>query len=225
MSLKFECNWKYFCTENLPMSTTSFCDQIWIFPNPFPYWYQPWRSPFPFCTSRVGKYFPVLSLLVLPQHHPPAWLTVSGQDRFEGISTSWWSSRGSFREILLFPVFVLLCWMLLLLIFLFRRAAFIECMFTMVSATVKNLPLKEQLSPDVVGCCHEARNILFFNVLIQKEDIAPQATTDLVIESVGLSNHFLHDTKPSEVQSKLSIRDEWAWLYCYTELLSSTLCS
>ena len=47
---------------------------------------------------------------------------------------------GSFREqILLFPVFVLFCWRLLLLIFLFRWEAFMEGMFNMVSTT-KILP-------------------------------------------------------------------------------------
>ena len=133
--------------------------------------------------------------------------------------------KGCFREILLFPVFVLSCWILLLLVFLFRRAAFMDGMFAMVSGTGKNLPLEKQLSPDDVRYCHEARNIFFFNLLIQKEHNASQATTDLVIESIRLSNHFLHDKKPSEVQSKLSIRDEWARLYCFKELLSSTLSS
>ena len=132
---------------------------------------------------------------------------------------------GSFREILLFPVFVLFCWRLLLLIFLFRWVAFMEDVFTIASVAVKNLPLEEQFPPNAIGCCHEARNIPCFNVLIQNEDNPPQATIDLVIESVGLPDNFLHHTKLSEVQSKLLIRDEWARLFCYKELLSSTLCS
>ena len=100
-----------------------------------------------------------------------------------------------------------------------------EGMFTMVFATVKNLPFEEQFPPDAIGRCHEARNIPCFNVLIQKENNAPQASIDLVIESVGLLNHLLHHTEPSEVQSKLPIRDEWVPLYCYEELLISTLYS
>ena len=74
-------------------------------------------------------------------------------------------------------------------------------MFTMASDAVKNLPMEEQFPPDAIGCCHEARNIPCFNVLIQKEDNAPQATIDLVIESVGLPNHLLNHTEPSEVAS------------------------
>ena len=97
-------------------------------------------------------------------------------------------------------------------------------MFTMASAAVKYLPLEEQFPHDAIGCCHEAKNISCFNAPIQKEDNAPQATIDLVIESVGLSNHFLHHTEPSEVRSNLSIRDEWARLYCYKELFNRTLC-
>ena len=45
-----------------------------------------------------------------------------------------------------------------------------------------------------------------------------------LIESVGLSNHFLHHTEPSKVRRKLPIKDEWARLHSYEELLSSTLC-
>ena len=104
---------------------------------------------------------------------------------------------GSFREILLFPVFVLFCLRLLLLIFLLKRAAFIKGMFTMASATVKKFPFEEQFSPDAVGRCHEARNIPCSNFLIQKEDNAPQATIDFGTESIGLSNHFLPHTEPS----------------------------
>ena len=85
-----------------------------------------------------------------------------------------------------------------------------EGMFTKASATVKNLPLEEQFLPDAIGRCHKAWNIPCFNVLIQKEDNAPQATIDLVIESIGFPNHLLHHTEPSEVQGKLPIRDEWA---------------
>ena len=48
-----------------------------------------------------------------------------------------------------------------------------------------------------------------FQLLIQKEDNAPQATIDLVIESIGLPNHFLYHTEPSEVESKLPIRMSW----------------
>ena len=80
---------------------------------------------------------------------------------------------GSFREILLFPIFVLFCWRLLLLIFLFRQEAFMEGMFTMAYVAIKNLPMEEQLPRDAIRRCHEARNILFFNVLIQKEDMLP----------------------------------------------------
>ena len=58
-------------------------------------------------------------------------------------------------------------------------------------AVVKNLPLEEQFPPDT----------------IQKEDCA-RATTVLVIESLELPDHFLHCTKPSEVQIKFLIRDE-----------------
>ena len=91
-------------------------------------------------------------------------------------------------------------------------------------AAVKNLPLEEQLPPDTIRRCHKARTIPCFNVLIQKKDCA-RATTDLVIESLELPNYFLHYTKPSEVQSKFLISDEWIRFYCFKELLSSTLCS
>ena len=104
----------------------------------------------------------------------------------------------------------------MLLVSMSRRAAFVEGMSTMASVAVKNLPLDEQFPPDAIGRCHEARNIPCFNVLIQKEDNAP-------LESVKLPNHFFHLTEPSEVQSKLPIRDELAQLYCYKELLGSTL--
>ena len=80
----------------------------------------------------------------------------------------------------------------------------------MASAAVKNLPLEEQFPPDVVGQCHEARNICCFNVLIQKKDDESQATIDVLIEGMGLPNRFPHHTESSEVQSKLFIRDEWA---------------
>ena len=69
-----------------------------------------------------------------------------------------------------------------------------EGMFTMASATVKNFPLEEKFPPDAMGPCHEARNIWCFNVHIQKEDNAPQATIDLVTESIGLPNHLLQRT-------------------------------
>ena len=72
-------------------------------------------------------------------------------------------------------------------------------MFTMASAAVKNLPLEEQFPPDVVGQCHEARNIRCFNVFIQKKDNESQATINLLIEGMGLSNHFPHHTELSEV--------------------------
>ena len=132
--------------------------------------------------------------------------------------------RVSFSKILLFPVFFLFRWRLLLLNSLFRRAGFMEVIFTMASAAVRNLPLKKQFLRDGVGHCHEARNIPCFNVLIQKEDNVPQANIDLMTESMRLPNHFLHDPEPSKVQSKFPIRDEWAPLYCYKELLSSKLC-
>ena len=74
----------------------------------------------------------------------------------------------------------------------------------------KNVVLEQLFPPDAIGRCHEDRNIPCFNVLIQKEDNAPQATIDLVIETIGLSNHLLNHTEPSEVQSKLFIRDKWA---------------
>ena len=73
---------------------------------------------------------------------------------------------GSFRGILLFPVFVLFCWRLLLLIFLFRLRPFMEGTFTMVSTAVKNLALEKYFSPNVVRRFHGARNIPCFNVLI-----------------------------------------------------------
>ena len=78
----------------------------------------------------------------------------------------------------------------------------------MSSANVKNFPLEEQFPPDAIRLCHESRNIPCFNALIQKEDNAPHATIHLVTESVGLPNYLLHHTEPSEVQSKLPIRDE-----------------
>ena len=84
--------------------------------------------------------------------------------------------------------------------------------------------MEEQFSLDPVGRFHEARNIPCFNVLIRKKDNAPQATIDLVTKSARLPNHFLHHTETSEIQSKLPIKDQWALLYCYKELLSSTLC-
>ena len=65
-------------------------------------------------------------------------------------------------------------------------------MFTVTSAAVKSLPLDEQFPANTVGLCHEARNIHCFDVLIQKEDNSSQATIDLVIESVGFPDHFLH---------------------------------
>ena len=107
--------------------------------------------------------------------------------------------------------------------FLFKREAFMEGMFTMASATFKSLLLEEKFPLDSIGRCHKAKNIPCFNVLIQEEDNAPKATVDLVIESLEFPNHFLHHTEPFGVQSKLSVRDEWAQLYCYKELLSSTL--
>ena len=107
--------------------------------------------------------------------------------------------------------------------FLFKREAFMEGMFTMASATFKSLLLEEKFPLDSIGRCHKAKNIPWFNVLIQEEDNAPKATIDLVIESLEFPNHFLHHTEPFGVQSKLSVRDEWAQLYCYKELLSSTL--
>ena len=85
-----------------------------------------------------------------------------------------------------------------------------EGIFTVASATVKDLPLELHFPPGVVGRCHGVRNISCFNVLIQKEDNVPQATIDLVLQSVGLPNDLLHQTEPSEVQRKLPIRDEWA---------------
>ena len=90
------------------------------------------------------------------------------------------------------------------------NAAFVEGVFTMTSAGVKNPPLEEQFPPNVVRRCHKARDIPRFNVFIRKDDNALQATIDLVIESVGLPNYFLHHTEPSEVKSKLPIRNEWA---------------
>ena len=83
-------------------------------------------------------------------------------------------------------------------------------MLTMVSSAVKQFSLEEQVFPDAVGRSHEARNIPCFNFLSQKEDNAPEVTISLLIESVGLPNHFLHHIEPSEVQSRLPIRDEWA---------------
>ena len=93
----------------------------------------------------------------------------------------------------------------------------------MASSAVKKFSLEEQFFPEAVGRSQEARNIPCFNFLIQKEDNAPEVTISLVIESVGLPNHFLHRTELSEVQSRLPIRDEWARLYYYKELLGSTL--
>ena len=58
-----------------------------------------------------------------------------------------------------------------------------EGMFTMATTAIKSLPLEEQFPPDVVGSCHEARDISCFKTLIQKEDNAPQATIGLVITS------------------------------------------
>ena len=95
-------------------------------------------------------------------------------------------------------------------------------MFTMASETIKNLPLEEQFPPHATGRYHKARNILpCFNVLIESEDNVPQVTIDLVIESVGLPNHLLHHTEPSEVQIQIPIRDEWVWLYCYKDPLQT----
>ena len=48
-----------------------------------------------------------------------------------------------------------------------------EGMFTMAYVAIKNLPMEEQLPRDAIRRYHEARNILFFNVLIQKEDMLP----------------------------------------------------
>ena len=95
---------------------------------------------------------------------------------------------GSFREILLLPVFVLFCWRLLLLIFLFRRAPFMESKHTFheecpskqedeeqqppAPAAVKSIPLEEQFHHDTIWRCYKARNIPCFNVLVQKEDCA-----------------------------------------------------
>ena len=90
---------------------------------------------------------------------------------------------GNFREILLFPSFVLFCWRLLLPIYLFRRVAFREGMFTLASTAIKNLPMEEQFSPDAIRHCHEARNIPCFNVLIEKGDMMPQVAINLVTES------------------------------------------
>ena len=58
-----------------------------------------------------------------------------------------------------------------------------EDMFTMATTAIENLPLEEQLPPDVVGSYHEARDIPCFKILVQKEDNAPQATIGLVIKS------------------------------------------
>ena len=79
-----------------------------------------------------------------------------------------------------------------------------ESMFTM--AAVKNLHLKEQFSLDAVGRCHEANNFHCFNVFIQKNDNLPQATIDLVIESMGWPIRFLHHTELSEAQCSPSER-------------------
>ena len=84
-----------------------------------------------------------------------------------------------------------------------------ESMFTMVA--VKNLHLKEQFSLDAVGRCHEANNFHCFNVFIQKNDNLPQATIDLVIESMGWPIRFLHHTEMSEAQCSPS---EMSGLYC-----------
>ena len=86
-----------------------------------------------------------------------------------------------------------------------------EGMFIMATAAAKSLPL-EQFPPDAISCCHETRNIPCFNVLTQKEDNVAQAI-DLVIESVALPNHVLHNTELSEVQSKHPIR-EMSDLHC-----------
>ena len=87
-----------------------------------------------------------------------------------------------------------------------------ESIFTMSSVAVKNLPSEKQLPPDAIEHFHEARNIPCLKVLIQKKDNVPQPTIRLVIETVGLANHFLYQTGPSEVQSKLPIRTGWAQL-------------
>ena len=81
-----------------------------------------------------------------------------------------WNLWDSFKEILLFPVFVLFCWRSLLPIFLFRQTAFMEGMFTVASVTLKNLPLEEEFPPCAIGRYHEARNIPCFTVVIHKED-------------------------------------------------------
>lgn len=83
-----------------------------------------------------------------------------------------------------------------------------EGMFTMAYAAVKKLPLEEQFPPDTVERCHETRDIPCFNDLSHKDNNAPQVTIDLVIERVGLPNHILQHTEPSEVQYKLPIWDE-----------------
>ena len=72
---------------------------------------------------------------------------------------------------------------------------------------------KSSLGRIVSFWCH--RTLTWSHVLIQKKNNVPQATINLVIKSVELS----------EVQSKFPIRDEWVWLHCYKELLSSTFCS
>ena len=72
-------------------------------------------------------------------------------------------------------------------------------MLTMASSAVEKVSLGKQVFPDAVGRSHEARNIPCFNFLSQKEDNAPEVTISLVIESVGLPNHFLHHSEPSEV--------------------------
>ena len=72
-------------------------------------------------------------------------------------------------------------------------------MLTMASSAVKKVSLGKQVFPDAVGRSYEARNIPCFNFLSQKEDNAPEVTISLVIESVGLPNHFLHHSEPSEV--------------------------
>ena len=115
---------------------------------------------------------------------------------------------GNLREILLFYDFVLFRWRLLLLVRLFKWAAFVEGMFTMASTVVENLPWEKQFPDDAIGYYNEGTNIPCLKILIWKENTAAQPTINLVIERVILPNHFPHHTKPSEVQSKLPIKDD-----------------
>ena len=90
--------------------------------------------------------------------------------------------------------------------------------FPMASARVKNLPLEEQFPPDATGHCHESRNMPCFHVLIQKQDNAPQATINLVIESLGLCNHHTEhrtfSTTPNRLKYKASSPSGMSGLDC-----------